>query len=138
MYLYSQADRDNLNWFLKDMTVASLSEIILIEGKLRSLDSFRLVFNYPISVIVGRNGSGKSTILAMAACAFHNREDGFRLSERNLSYYTFSDFFIQSSDEIPPEGIKIGYRILYDKWLKTKKIPDGRGNHWQTREEKRG
>jgi predicted ATPase len=138
MYLYSQVDHDNLNWFVNDMSVASLSEVVLFEGHLRGLSPFRIKFVYPISVIIGRNRSGKSTILAMAACAFHSNEHGFKLPERKTSYYTFSDYFIQTSEEIPPEGIKIRYRIMHNNWRKSKDAPEGTGNLWQQREKKKG
>jgi energy-coupling factor transporter ATP-binding protein EcfA2 len=95
-------------------------------------------FNYPISVIAGRNGSGKSTILAMAACAFHNHRNGFKLPERKLPYYTFSDFFVQTSEEVPPEGIEIWYRIRHDKWKRSRQVPNSVGNLWQRRKKKRG
>ena len=111
-YNYSQIDKDNLNWFPKDNTKATLLTIKLDDGHIRGLYNFELEFKYPISVIAGKNGSGKSTILALAACAFHNSKDGFEFPGRKNTYYTFSNFFIQSKDEIPPEGISIKYKIL--------------------------
>lgn len=136
-YLYSQLDKDNLKWFANDMTVASLREIELRRGSLRGLSAFQVNFTYPISVISGRNRSGKSTILAMVACAFHNNKDGFKLPERRLTYYTFSDFFIQTSEEVPPEGVQIWYRIMHNRWRKSNRAPDGSGNLWQKREKRR-
>ncbi|MBN1366541.1 MAG: ATP-binding protein [Dehalococcoidales bacterium] len=137
-YLSSQVDKDNLGWFSNDMTVQSLSEIQLREGQLRGLGPFEIKFTYPISAIAGKNRSGKSTILAMAACAFHNSDDGFRLPERKASYYTFSDFFVQSSEEVPPQGIKILYRIMHDHWKISSRSPTGVGNLFQVRSKKRG
>jgi len=72
----------------------------------------------------------------MAACAFHNRHDGFKLPERNVPYYRFSDFFIQSSEEIPPGGIYIGYQILHNNWKKSRHRPSGVGLAWQARMKK--
>ncbi len=137
-YNYSKLDDDNLNWFANDMSRASLTEIDLREGTIRGLTKFFIEFNYPISVIAGRNGSGKSTILALAACAFHNHRRGFHLPERRLPYYTFSDFFIQTSEEIPPEGIEIFFRFRYDGWKKSKRSPTGVGNLYQKRKKKKG
>ncbi len=45
----------------------------LIEVRLdgiRGTDNLRVPFDYPVSVIAGGNGSGKSTVLAAAACAY--------------------------------------------------------------------
>lgn len=137
-YKYSKLDKDNLKWFANDMSKATLTEIDIRQGNLRGLHHFNLQFNYPISVIAGKNGSGKSTILALSACAFHNSKKSFRLPERKTSYYTFSDFFIQTSEEIPPEGIEIWYRFRHDNWRKTKKNPTGTGNLYQKREKKKG
>src|SRR5688572_25598077 len=38
---------------------------------LRALNGVRIPFNYPITAICGKNGTGKSTVLALAALAFH-------------------------------------------------------------------
>ena len=100
---------------------------------MRGLSPFSLKLNYPISVIAGENGTGKSTLLAIAACAYHNNEDGYIPTGRKNSYYTFSDFFIQSRGEIPPAGIHIRYKILCDQWR------GGRsGTGWQSRKKRIG
>ncbi len=57
----------------------------------------------------------------LAACAYHNGVDGFKLPKRNNSYYTFSDFFIQSEEERAIEGILIQYHILHNNWNKKPK-----------------
>ncbi|MBI4643310.1 MAG: AAA family ATPase [Deltaproteobacteria bacterium] len=137
-YLYSQLDKDNFSWFAQDMSVASLTEIDLRRGSLRGLNGFQIKITYPISVIAGKNRSGKSTILAMACCAFHNRKEGFKLPERRLTYYSFSDFFLQTSEEVPLEGIAIFYRIMHNNWKKSKYAPDGSGNLFQSRVKRRG
>ena len=126
-YNYSQIDHDNSTWFLSDNSKATLLGINLVGGCLRSLNKFEVEFKYPISVIAGKNGSGKSTLLALVACAFHNYKNGFRLPDRDIPYYTFSDFLIQSKEEISPEGIFISYKILYNKWKPSDRIPRGKG-----------
>lgn len=137
-YKYSNLDRNNLAWFKKDTSKGTLINLELSIGHLRGLYPFSMEFNYPISVISGRNGSGKSTILSMAACAFHNKRKGFKLPKRKKTYYTFSDFFIQSSDEIAPDGIIIAYKILYDKWQPSKNMPKGVGLGRQFRKKNTG
>jgi predicted ATPase len=137
-YRYSQLDHSNLNWFANDYSVASLTEIQIVYGNLRGLNPLKIVFSYPISVIAGRNRSGKSTILALAACAFHNARTGFRLPERRLPYYTFSDFFIQSSEEVPPQGIIVRYGIMHNNWRKSKNAPEGIGKLYQSRSKRKG
>ena len=51
-----------------------LSEIRL-DG-IRGINNLRVMFDYPVSVIAGENGTGKSTVLFAAACAY--REPGKR------------------------------------------------------------
>ena len=100
-YSYSSLDKKNSNWFINDNSRGTLASVSLTKGKIRGLHPFKIEFEYPISAIAGVNGSGKSTILAIASCAFHNHPGGFTPPLRKQSYYTFRDFFIQSADETP-------------------------------------
>lgn len=137
-YNYSKVDEDNLSWFPNDPSKASLLAIELGHGNLRGLRPFEMHLKYPITAIAGRNGSGKSTILAMAACAYHNSKDGFKLPSRKLPYYTFSDFFVQTKDEVPQDGIYILYKFINDNWRKSERFPDGVGEGWQNRCKNKG
>lgn len=132
-YVLSEIDQKNLNWFTNDNTRQSLVAIELARGRMRGLAPFRLEIGYPILAIAGANGSGKSTLLAMAACAFHNEETGFCPPDRRQTYYTFSDFFVQSAGEIGPDGVEIECEIRYDRW---RELPPGIGV--QVRSKKRG
>ena len=76
--------------------------------------------------------------MALASCAYHNVSGGFKLPSKKTNYYTFSDFFIQSKEEIPPQGIKIRYKILYDNWRPSKNLPEGKGIGAQVRIKKTG
>lgn len=137
-YQYSDLDRKNSEWFAKDDTRATLVSISVKTGKIRGLHDLKIDFTYPITAIAGRNCSGKTTILALAACAYHNSPRGYRLSGRKHSYYTFSDFFIQTKGEIPLEGISIRYLFLHNNWKTTTTYPDKAGLRWQGRHKKPG
>ena len=116
-YKLSAEDSKLQKWFSNDNSSAQLRGIELMVGSVRGLKPFSIVMDYPITVISGKNGSGKTTLLALAACAFHNSDAGFKLVNRKLPYYTFSDFLIQSKGEVSPEGILIYYSVAYDKWV---------------------
>ena len=137
-YKYSQIDKSNLGWFPKDATRQTLLTIQIQEGEIRGLRNLQINFKYPITAIAGKNKSGKSTILALAACAFHNDSKSFKQEERKQAYFTFSDFFIQTDEEIPPEGMKISYKFLHNNWKKSPTFPDGIGEGWQNRYKKNG
>lgn len=122
-FLYSNVDTNNLRWMANDNSCATLMAVQLVNGHLRGLSPFKIDFSYPISVIAGENGSGKSTLLAMVACAFHNTADGYKAADRANPYYTFSDFFIQSKEETPPQGIRIRYGIRHDNWFRAEPGP---------------
>ena len=127
-YRYSNLDRRIIKRMKKDNSCATLSRIHLTSGSLRGLHPFKLKFQYPITAIAGENGCGKSTLLAIVACAYHNSKKGYKPKDRANSYYTFSDFFIQSPNETPPQGIEIKYEILHDRWRSGNVGPG-----WQTR-----
>lgn len=137
-YSYSDNERANAKWFENDPTRQSLKAITVEKGAIRGLSGCRIEFRYPVSAIAGKNGSGKSTFLALAACAFHNEVDGWRLPDRKLPYYTFSDFFIQASGDVPVEGITVAYRIFSDQWASSESLPDGVGLGVQRRRKSQG
>ncbi|MDJ0773636.1 MAG: AAA family ATPase [Mastigocoleus sp. MO_167.B18] len=138
MYKYSYLEQQNLKWFPNDTSRGTLLTIEVQSGQIRGLKKAKIDFNYPITAIAGRNGSCKTTVLALAACAFHNNENGFKLAGRKHSYYTFSDFFIQTRDEVEPGGISIAYQILHNEWKVTKDNPNNTGPRWQVRNKKYG
>lgn len=137
-YSETKTDKKLREWFCNDNTKALLRNINLVTGELRGLTRLDLPVNFPIVAVAGKNGAGKSTILALACCAYHNRRDGYRLPKRKTTYYTFSDFFVQHPEELSPQGIEIKYGIAYDKWKKSDTLPDGVGVGWQKRSKKRG
>jgi len=137
-YRESHIDKQLRNWFSSDFSHQLLKKVRLEKGTVRGLTELQLELNYPITAIAGRNGTGKSTILAMICCAYHNIKKGFKLPHRQQSYYTFADFFIQHRDEVPPQGIEIKYSIAYNNWRKSEHFPDGVGLGIQTRKKKQG
>jgi len=132
-YNYSKLDEENLKWFSTDNSCATLLTIEIPHGQIRGLRKVIVNFRYPITAIAGRNGSCKTTVLALSACAFHNSPSGFKLSGRKQPYYTFSDFFVQTKEEAALGNILIKYEILYDKWHESKS-----GSGWQHRVKKPG
>lgn len=135
-YQYSQVDKSNLEWFDKDTSKATLIKLEIRRGILRGLSDLQLHFRYPITAFSGKNGTGKSTLLACVACGFHNRSNGYKPLARRTNYYTFSDFFVQAAEEIPPKGIVIAYQFLYDNWRKAPSVPTRIGLGWQERVKK--
>ena len=115
-YSESEKDRKLRKWFVNDYKHAHLRRIKVQQGNLRGVSKLDLPIDFPLTVIAGKNGSGKSTILAIACCAYHNTKDGFKSSNRRRPYYTFADFFIQHSEEVSPEGITVVYNIAHDNW----------------------
>jgi predicted ATPase len=126
-YRYSNDDNTNIGWFLNDPTRQSLFCIHLELGELRGLRNLLIEFKYPITAIAGKNGTGKTTLLALAACAFHNIPDGFKLPGRKYPYYTFSDFFVQADGEKDIDNISINYHIFHNNWNSSKRLPKGVG-----------
>ncbi len=122
-YRESKKDNSLRQKFAKDFGHAHIRQILLKEGTFRGINSLDIRFNYPITAIAGKNGAGKSTILALVCCAYHNRKLGYKLPKRKTSYYTYSDFFVQHNEEIPPEGIDIRYSFAWNNWKVTEQFP---------------
>jgi ABC-type multidrug transport system ATPase subunit len=138
VYKESNLDKSLRKWFINDNEHQLLRSIKISEGTLRGLSTFNLSISYPITVIAGKNGSGKSTVLALACCAFHNSIKGFKLPGRKRTYYTFADFFIQHTEDTPAEGVKVLYSIAHNGWKKSDRLPDGKGISFQKRVKKKG
>lgn len=141
-YAHSEIDDTNRRWFSNDNTRQSLTKIALTSGNMRGLTPFSLEIRYPILAIAGRNGVGKTTLLALAACAFHAPRDGFQLSARRTPYYTFKDFFVQAEGELGPTGVEIQYSIRHNRWRGVapgeamqvrKKASGGKWNNYDSR-----
>lgn len=115
-YKKSQLDKKNFKWFAADSTRASMVSIELQSGVIRGLSEFRVDISYPITVFSGSNGSGKSTMLALSACAYHNAKNAYIPPLRNKPYYTFHDFFVQSGTEPPVDGVKIKFGFNHNNW----------------------
>src|SRR5258708_13175280 len=122
-YQYSGIDRSNLAWFDKDTSKATLIKLEIRKGNLRGLSDQQLHFRYPITAFSGKNGTGKSTLLACVACGFHNRPSGYKPLSRRVNYYTFSDFFVQTSEEIPPKGILVAYQFPHHNFPQSPNHP---------------
>lgn len=137
-YRESQKDKKLRTWFSADMSHTLLRRIRLATGSLRGITALDISFEYPITAIAGKNGAGKSTILALACCAFHATPSGFKLSRRKNSYYTFSDFFIQHGSETSPQGLAIYYDIAHNNWKASTQVPTGIGIGTQSRKKTKG
>jgi len=101
----NQTERKLLDWWQEStaFTYPVLSQISVngIPG-IRGIQEFDINFDYPLTVICGKNGSGKSTILALAALGFHSPKGHIPInasrkpkSGEDFTYYVFSDFFFK-------------------------------------------
>ena len=82
----------------------SLRSIEITGSGLRGLQNFTMDFRYPLAVIAGKNGVGKFTILACAACAYQNRTT-FKSLLNEEQYYNFHDFLITGWGDTAPQDV---------------------------------
>jgi predicted ATPase len=135
-YRETEDDKKLRKKFGASMDHAYLHSLGVRRGTFRGLSTFTLEMTYPITAIAGKNGSGKSSLLALACCAFHNDDDGFKMPRRALPYYTFKDFFIRHKDDPPQREVRIDYRIAFNVWTPSARFPQGVGVGLQSRHKK--
>jgi len=141
-YNMSQLDKDNLSWFKADRGKNTLLKLSVSNGSIRCLKSVEIEFAYPITAIVGENGAGKSTFLALIACAFHNDSTFLPLSRQESRkkkarhYYTYGDFFAFSPSEVGISNVEIKSCYLTNEGPKEdtrKKKASGKWNDYNRR-----
>ena len=82
---------------------------------LRGISDLELPIDYPLTVLTGRNGTGKSTPLALAALVFHSPPGHVPLNalrpagKDGGTYDTFQDFFFKGPGDPAVEGVSIGW-----------------------------
>jgi len=87
---------------------------------LRGVKDTTIEFRYPITAIAGTNGIGKTTILQLIACLFHNNDTNhkpyrFSNAKNAKPYYTFGDFFIHFKGEDKSNDSEITYHYIEGK-----------------------
>lgn len=102
-----------------------------VDSTLRGISKANLEINFPLTVICGANGSGKTTFSQLATLAFHANKRPKNLLSR-YNYYTFTDFFQYTAKERTQTGIVIKYEYTapIDKSGTTEKIINRRSDRW--------
>jgi hypothetical protein len=107
---------------------------------LRGLQELSIDFNYPLTVVCGKNGSGKTTVLALAALGFHSPHAHFPINahrrprkSEHFTYYTFRDFSFKGPNDPDITGVEVlweydnGKKIRIqkrsDKWMSYERRP---------------
>lgn len=104
---------------------------------IRGLRGVSVDFKYPLTVIAGKNGVGKSTILACASCAYQNRTQ-YRTLLAQKQYYTFDHHLVRGWGDVPALDVDVTFscrqrnrsveivRLTKDKtrWSGYRKRPD--------------
>lgn len=100
-----------------------LLKTIAIDGPpaLRGIEHLRVPFDYPITAVCGKNGVGKSTILALAAFSSNRPGDWSvppwlthpRRKQARISSYAWPDFFFRRPDDPEFNGITIRYAFSH-------------------------
>ena len=90
-------------------STTTLKSIKLSGAKIRNLNPCTIKFDPQFTAITGETGCGKSTILALAACAYQNANSA-AASSINGSSYKINDFLVQVPGEEISTNISIEYK----------------------------
>ena len=118
----NDVERKLKNLWQSNSDVLFLRGISIDDGTpIRGIKNCRIDFHYPITVFCGKNGSGKTTFLQLAALAFHHAEKKYRK--------TFSDFFKKTKYDPENDGTKLTwyYKGKNKKDKETYSIPVHKG-----------
>ena len=132
-------------WDSNSFGSSSLLKSIEIDANggtgLRGIKALQIDFDYPVTFFTGQNGSGKSTVLALAALAYHGVPGHIASFEKNLTedtdgnftYFTFRDFFHRGPGDQVVKGIKLTWKYTNhadvslqknsDKWMRYERRP---------------
>lgn len=98
---------------------------------IRGIKSLDIDFDYPLTVICGKNGCGKTTVLALAALGFHSPSDHMPINAlrhpkigENFTYYTFQDFFFKGPSDPDISGTEISWTYRGANKITIKKRTD--------------
>lgn len=140
----NDVERRLRDWWLnsKDFPYPVLSGLSTMgETGLRGIRHLALDLDYPLTVLCGKNGVGKTTLLALAALAFHSPPGHSPVNARrrprgnDRSYYTFSDFFFKGPGDPDITGVEIRWKYRgagskevvlkkrSDKWMHYERRP---------------
>jgi predicted ATPase len=86
---------------------------VSIDG-LRGWNGQSIHFAFPVTAIVGENGTGKSTFLKASACAYENEVD------KKRTYYPSSFFIDTHWDSI--SGVNLSYTVRQGSQVSSFKI----------------
>jgi|SRR5262245_40979559 len=113
----NDTERNLLKWWQNSQSFpyAALRRISINgDPGLRGIQELSIDFNYPLTVVCGKNGCGKTTALALAALGFHSPPEHFPINARrrprqkeNFTYYTFRDFFFKGPNDPDITGVEV-------------------------------
>jgi hypothetical protein len=139
----NDTERDLFKWWQNsDSFPYPILRRVSVKGDpgLRGIQDLSIDFNYPLTVVCGKNGSGKTTILALAVLGFHSPPDHFPINARrsprkkeNFTYYTFRDFFFKGPNDPDITGVEVCWEYVgaqqiciqkrSDKWMRYERRP---------------
>lgn len=84
-----------------------LKSVAIGDGQfLRGIKNSKLEFTFPVTVICGPNGTGKTTFLAASLLSFHAQTPPISAAKKS-KYFEFKDFFVSIPRDSQPEGIVV-------------------------------
>src|SRR4051812_19443182 len=84
----------------------SLRSLEITGAGLRGLRNLTIDFKYPLTVIAGKNGVGKSTILACASCAYQN-STAFRTLLNQKPYFNFDHHLVRGWGDAAAQNVGV-------------------------------